>query len=54
MGHIELMEGKNNDARQRFETAVSLSKGKDVQVLNAIARANVDAKAGDATYAIES
>ena len=53
MGQIELMEGKTNDARQRFESAISLSKGKDVQVLNAIARANVNAKAGDAPYAIE-
>ena len=53
MGEIELMEGKGNDARQRFETAISLSKAKDIEVLNAIARANVDAKEGDANYAIE-
>jgi tetratricopeptide (TPR) repeat protein len=53
MGQMELREGKTNDARQRFETAISLTKGKDVEVLNAIGRANVDAKAGDATYAIE-
>ena len=53
MGHIELLEGKTNDARQRFETALSLTKGKDVQVLNAIGRANANSKSGDATYAIE-
>ena len=53
MGHIELLEGKGNDARQRFETAISLTKSKDVDVLNAIARANVDAKEGDANYALE-
>jgi tetratricopeptide (TPR) repeat protein len=53
MGQIELMQGKTNDAKQRFETAISLSKGKDVQVQNAIARANVGARAGDAQYAIE-
>jgi lipopolysaccharide biosynthesis regulator YciM len=53
MGQIELLEGKTNEAKQRFETAISLTKGKDIQVLNAIARANVDAKAGDANYAIE-
>ena len=53
MGEMELREGKTNDARQRFETAISLTKGKDVEVFNAIGRANVDAKAGDATYAIE-
>jgi tetratricopeptide (TPR) repeat protein len=53
MGHIELLEGKTNDARQRFETAISLTKGKDIQVLNAIGRANALTKAGDANYAIE-
>ncbi len=53
MGHIELLEGKGNDARQRFETAISLTKGKDVDVFNAIGRANVDAKDGDANYALE-
>jgi tetratricopeptide (TPR) repeat protein len=53
MGQMELREGKTNDARQRFETAISLTKGKDVEVFNAIGRANVDAKTGDATYAIE-
>jgi tetratricopeptide (TPR) repeat protein len=53
VGHIELLENKTNDARNRFETAISLTKGKDANVLNAIGKANVDAKAGDATYAIE-
>jgi tetratricopeptide (TPR) repeat protein len=53
MGEMELREGKTNDARQRFETAISLTKGKDIDVFNAIGRANVDTKAGDATYAIE-
>ncbi len=52
MGHVELSEGKANEARQRFETAISLSKGKDVAVLNAIGKANLE-KAGDAAYAIE-
>ena len=53
MGEMELREGKTNDARQRFETAISLTKGKDVEVFNAIGRANVDTKAGDAAYAVE-
>jgi tetratricopeptide (TPR) repeat protein len=53
MGNIELRKGKTQDARQRFETAISLTKGKDVNVLNAIADANNDAHAGDAAYAIE-
>jgi tetratricopeptide (TPR) repeat protein len=47
------LENKPNDAKNHFETAISLSKGKDANVLLAIGRANVDAKAGDATYAIE-
>ena len=55
MGHVELLEGNSNDARQRFETALSLSKSKDINVINAIGKANADprAKAGDADYAIE-
>lgn len=53
MGHVELQEGKATEARQRFETAISLSKGKDIAVLNAIGHANADEKAGDAAYAIE-
>ncbi len=55
VGHIELLEGKTNDARQRFETAISLSKAKDIDVLNAIGEANADpnTKAGDPAYAID-
>lgn len=53
MGHVELLEGKVQDARQRFETAISLSQGKDAAVLNAIGLANVMAKDGDANYAID-
>lgn len=53
MGQVELMEGKTNDARQRFESAISITKAKDIDVLNAIARANIQARLGDANYAIE-
>lgn len=53
MGQIALMENQVNDARSRFETAISLTKGKDFNVINAIARANVDARNGDAVYAIQ-
>ncbi|HTF29086.1 MAG TPA: hypothetical protein VK625_09590, partial [Flavitalea sp.] len=53
MGQVELMESKNNEARQRFETALNLTKNKEVDVFNAVATANVDANAGDAAYAIE-
>jgi Flp pilus assembly protein TadD len=52
MGHVELLDGKTADARQRFETALSLTKAKDVNVINAIGHANTE-KAGDADYAIE-
>lgn len=53
MGQLLLMENKKDEARQQFETAINLTKGKDVEVLNAIGRANVKARQGDATYAIE-
>ncbi len=53
MGQIELMEGKTSEARQRFETALNLTKNKDVDVFNAVARANIEAKQGDPNYAIE-
>ena len=55
MGEIELLEGKTSDAKQHFETAISLTKAKDIEILNAVARANVnfDMKAGDPNYAIE-
>jgi tetratricopeptide (TPR) repeat protein len=53
MGHVELLYGNTTDSRQRFETAISLTKEKDINVLNAVAYANVDAKAGDPAYAIQ-
>ncbi|HLY69938.1 MAG TPA: tetratricopeptide repeat protein [Puia sp.] len=55
MGEIELLEDKPGDAKQHFETAISLTKGKDIEVLNAVGRANAnfDVKAGDPNYAIE-
>ncbi len=55
MGHLELLEGKTADARNRFETAISLSKGKSIDVFNAIGAANADFdnKFGDANYAIQ-
>ena len=53
MGGVELRMGKIQDAKQRFETAISLTKGKDINVLNAVADNNIDARNGDAQYAIE-
>jgi tetratricopeptide (TPR) repeat protein len=52
LGHIELLAGQTEDARQTFETAISLSKGRSIPVLDAIGFANVKAPAGDANYAI--
>jgi len=55
MGHVELLEGRTQDARSRFETAISLSGGKNIAVLNAVgfANADFDSKLGDASYAID-
>ncbi len=55
IGHIELIEGKIQDARNHFEAAISLSQGKSISVLNAIgfANGNPDTKNGDPVYAIE-
>ncbi len=53
MGQIELMEGKTAEARQRFDFALTSTKNKDINVINAVGLANVRARSGDATYAIE-
>src|ERR1700735_1866218 len=53
MGGVELRFGKAQDARSHFDMAISLTKGKDVNVLNAVADNNIDAPSGDAQYAIE-
>lgn len=58
MGHVELLEGKKNEARQRFEAAITATKtkkGENPDILNAIGRANADGgmEIGDPQYAIE-
>lgn len=55
MGHLELLEGKTQQARSRFESAISLSGGKNIMVLDAIGFANGDfySKNGDGAYAVE-
>jgi tetratricopeptide (TPR) repeat protein len=53
IGQTELMFNNVADAKNRFETAISLTKAKDPEILNAVARANIDATLGDANYAIE-
>ncbi len=52
MGQAELTEKKVNDARQRFETALSLTKSKDIGIFAAIGRANLE-EGGDPAYGIE-
>ncbi len=55
LGHVELLQGKTQQARNHFETALSLSAGKSIEVLDAIGFANgdFDSKSGDALYAVE-
>lgn len=55
VGHVELLEGKTTEARNHFETAISLAGPKNIAVLNAVgfANANPDSKNGDAAYAID-
>ena len=53
MGGCELRMGKTQDARARFEQALSLTKNKDIPIFNAIADNNIDAPQGDAQYAIQ-
>lgn len=55
MGHVDLLENRTNDARQKFETALTMTrtkKGENTDILNAVARANTDAKSGDFEYVI--
>jgi len=52
MGQAELTEKKANDARQRFETAISLTKAKDASILTAIGKANLE-DGSDYAYGIE-
>ena len=57
MGHVELLEGKKDAARQRFEAAITNSitkKKENPVVLNAIGRAQADgpANVGDPAYGI--
>ncbi len=62
MGHVELMENKMSEARQRFEAAITMSrsrKGDDPDILNAVGRAITNTynakekKGGDINYAVE-
>ncbi len=54
MGEIDLMEGRKDEARNKFETAISLTKKRNREdILLPIGRANIDARNGDIHYAID-
>ena len=61
MGQVELNENKSSEATQRFETAITMTRGKkgdDPAILNAIGRAITNTytdkeKKGDINYAVE-
>ena len=53
MGGVELRFGKPQDARAHFDMAITLTKQKDVNVLNAVAENNISASQGDLVYALE-
>ncbi len=56
MGHVDLMENKANDARQKFEAALTASRGKkgdDPLIQSAIGRAIADSKTGDFKWAVQ-
>lgn len=51
-GYLLLQENKKDSAQLYFEQALDKTKGKDPDILLAISQAQVDAKTGDAQYAI--
>lgn len=61
IGEVELLQNKTNEARQHFETAITMSsskKGNDPEILNAVGRAIADVytdkdKKGDINFAVQ-
>jgi Flp pilus assembly protein TadD len=54
IGEIELMHGNKTDARNRFETAINMTKKRDLpDILYAVGRANIEPKNGDIAYGID-
>ena len=51
-GEADLLESKTAEAKNRFESAITLTKSKNAEVLAAIARAHINAPAGDGNYAV--
>ncbi|MEP7251792.1 MAG: tetratricopeptide repeat protein [Ginsengibacter sp.] len=53
MGEIDIMEGRKDEARNKFETAINMTKKRDREdILLPVGRANIDPKNGDTQYAI--
>jgi tetratricopeptide (TPR) repeat protein len=51
-GEADLFENKTAEAKNRFESAITMTKSKNPEVLAAIARANINAPSGDGNYAV--
>lgn len=51
-GEADLLENKTAEAKNRFESAITMTKSKNPDVLAAIARANINAPSGDGNYAV--
>jgi tetratricopeptide (TPR) repeat protein len=51
-GQADLLENKTAEAKNRFESAITMTKSKNPDVLAAIARAHINSPAGDGNYAV--
>lgn len=52
-GYLLLKENKKDSARIYFDNAIRSTKEKDAGILTAVGAANIEAKNGDASYAVE-
>ncbi|HEX6913718.1 MAG TPA: tetratricopeptide repeat protein, partial [Chitinophagaceae bacterium] len=53
MGAVSLNNGLTTEARQHFDAAVKATRGKNVDILAAVARINIHSNSGDRNYAVE-
>lgn len=51
-GEADLLEDKAAEAKNRFESAITMTKSKNSEVLAAIARAHINTPTGDGNYAV--
>lgn len=52
-GYLLLQQNNKDAAKKLFDAALDKTKEKDAGILSAVAKAHIDAKTGDANYAIE-